>query len=281
VTTATATTGRPGTSAGSVTPPILRRAPAPRTLPVVSLACCYVPFSTLVTHVGTHASKHVSTSAGGSIWATGVPTWITAIATVGLLVGAVIGAKYAIKAFGKQSEQLEDQRKINAEQTKVIGLQTRELEESRAERKREAEQRRRAQASRVFIWQEYRKGNPAQYETPPDYIAHLGPLPHGESRPLMVAHVKNTSDQPVYDLMVRWTLGAAFHSESRRLKPLMPDEENIQLLLMRPGEDFSLFRAVAFFRDAAGVRWRSRPDGQFDEIPPDQPDQEQENTPGG
>jgi hypothetical protein len=84
----------------------------------------------------------------------------------------------------------------------------------------------------------------------------------------MVAHVKNTSDQPVYDLMVRWTIRTAFQSESMRHKPLMPDEEDIQLVLIQPGEGSSLFNAVAFFRDAAAARWPSRPDGQFDEIPP-------------
>ena len=38
-----------------------------------------------------------------------IPTWITAIATVGLLIGAIITAIYAIKAFGKQSEEVADQ----------------------------------------------------------------------------------------------------------------------------------------------------------------------------
>ncbi len=54
----------------------------------------------------------------------------------------------------------------------------------------------------------------------------------------------------------------------------MPDEENIQILLMRPGEDLALFSASAVFRDAARVRWRYRPDGQFDEMMPDQADPE-------
>jgi hypothetical protein len=58
-----------------------------------------------------------------------IPTWISAIATIGLLIGAIITAKYAIKAFGKQSQQLEDQREINK-------LQARDLESSLEERKR-------------------------------------------------------------------------------------------------------------------------------------------------
>ncbi len=43
-----------------------------------------------------------------------IPTWIEALATIGLLIGAVITARYAIKAFGKQTEQLEDQRTLNS-----------------------------------------------------------------------------------------------------------------------------------------------------------------------
>lgn len=230
------------------------------------LACCCLPLQVLAGHV----SKHVGNLAGAPIWAADVPGWITAIATAGLLIGAIITAIYAAKAFGKQSEQLEDQRKINKEQTRVLGLQAKELSASLSQRERDAAERHRAQASRVFIWQEYREGNPAQYEAPPDYIRHLGSLPHGESRPLMVAHVKNTSEQPVYDLVVTWTYDADSRQKSERQKPLMPDEEDIQLLLIRPGEDSSPFSAVASFRDAAGVRWQIRPDGQFDEIPPDQ-----------
>jgi hypothetical protein len=94
---------------------------------------------------------HVSKHSAGSIWASDVPTWVTAVATVGLLIGAIITARYAIKAFGKQSEQLADQREINEEQTKVLKLQATELDESIKERKRESAERRRAQANRVFV----------------------------------------------------------------------------------------------------------------------------------
>ena len=51
-----------------------------------------------------------------------IPTWVTAIATMGLLIGAIITARYAIKAFRKQSEELEEQREINK-------LQAQDLEE--------------------------------------------------------------------------------------------------------------------------------------------------------
>lgn len=195
-----------------------------------------------------------------------IPAWITAIATVGLLLGAIITARYAAKAFRTQSDQLKDQTRINDEQSKVLRLQAGELRESRAEREREADARRRSQVSFVFIWQESREGNPALYADPPEYIAHLEPLPKGGSRPIMVAHVNNSSKQPIYDLLVTWTYDGDFREGAERLTPLMPDKEEIQILFMQPGDESARFSATAVFRDAAQVRWRSRPDGQFDEI---------------
>jgi hypothetical protein len=69
---------------------------------------------------------------------------LTAIATIVLAVFAIFTAAYARKAFLEQSKevrdqarmltvqsgQLDEQRKINAEQTKVLELQARELRES-------------------------------------------------------------------------------------------------------------------------------------------------------
>lgn len=59
-----------------------------------------------------------------------IPTWITAIATIGLLIGAVITAVYAVKDFRDQARQ-------------IAGLQK--------ENERQADERRRAQARSVFI----------------------------------------------------------------------------------------------------------------------------------
>lgn len=77
-------------------------------------------------------------------------TLLTAIATVLLAVFAVVTAWYARKAFLKQSqevadqarmlkiqsEQLAEQRKVNAEQIRVLGLQAEELRQATAERER-------------------------------------------------------------------------------------------------------------------------------------------------
>jgi hypothetical protein len=194
-------------------------------------------------------------------------TVFVAIATTVLAVGAFITAVFAILAFRKQSKevgdqasmlkvqsgQLEEQRKINTEQTEVLQLQATELRESIEERKRETEQRRRAQASRVFIWEE-------RGEDEVNFPAGSPPAPW------VTAYVVNTSQQPVYNVIISWHLG---HRPERRrhLSPLMPGAEEKDTRSVPPDTDPAIFGAVAFFRDAAGVTWRTRPDGQLEEIP--------------
>ena len=94
------------------------------------LNCFFLPLGALAGHVSPHVSNTPTPPAGGSIWAADVPGWITAIGHRSLLIGAVITARYAIKAFRKQSEEVA----ILAEQNE-----------------REAAERRRDQASRIYL----------------------------------------------------------------------------------------------------------------------------------
>lgn len=78
--------------------------------------------------------------------------WLTAGATTALALLAAATAWFARKAFLAQSDevrtlkrQLEDQQALSAKQTPVLELQAQELTESLAERKREADERHRAQ----------------------------------------------------------------------------------------------------------------------------------------
>ena len=104
----------------------------------MSPICCYVPGRLL----GWLASRHP----GASFWSTIAPGWITAIATTGLLMGAVITAIYAILAYGKQTEELREQRKLNA-------LQASDLNASLLERERQRQLTEREQADAVeFAW---------------------------------------------------------------------------------------------------------------------------------
>jgi hypothetical protein len=153
-------------------------------------------------------------------------TAITAIATVALAILAIFTTFYARKAFRAQakevsdqatmlrvqSEQLEEQRTINAKQAEVLELQARELQESLDERKQAREQQRRAQASRIFIWH---KPGPVLSTTPAS--AARGAT-GGRSK---VAYLVNSSEQPIYDVMISWHLGNESAGECY-LKPLMP-----------------------------------------------------------
>jgi hypothetical protein len=71
-----------------------------------------------------------------------IPTWITAGATLGLFVGAVVTAFYAQKTFASQAEQLREQRTFNRRQTEFNDRQLK-ISESQQLLAREAERRQR------------------------------------------------------------------------------------------------------------------------------------------
>lgn len=195
-------------------------------------------------------------------------TQVGAVATVVLAVGAIVTAIFAIRAFRKQSQEvsdqakmlkiqsdrLDEQRKINAEQTKVLELQKDELGASLAERKREAAERRRAQASRVFI---LAKAHPRD----------------GEPISVISRTVKNTSQLPIYDLILLWrgeTGEWIDIGDPVDLPVFMPGEQHDWATSIEPSvriqsflTDPSLIRAAVVFRDAAGVHWRLQSDGQL------------------
>jgi cbb3-type cytochrome oxidase subunit 3 len=199
-------------------------------------------------------------------------TQLTAIATAVLAVFAIVTAAFAILAFRKQSRevsdqasmlevqsgQLAEQRKVNAEQIRVLAIQAAELRESLEERKREAAERRRAQAGRVFVSAE---PNP-KISDPVNAIA---------------LRAENTSQQPIYDLTFMWREGTGEWSGPEYRFPfpvLMPGEQKGFDTVFEPSlpyqdflKDTSRLAAAVIFRDAAGVRWRLRSDGQLDEEP--------------
>lgn len=242
-------------------------------------ACCYVPYTTLVTRSGVYpavrASKPAVTQAAGSIWATDVPGWITAVGTAILAVFAILTTVFAIRAFRKQakevsdqaemlhvqSEQLAEQRRINEKEIEVLELQAAELRESLEERKREAEQRRRAQASRIFIWTEYG----------PDPAATDDQATAEESARFgLIAHVRNTSGQPIYDLTIDWNPQKPPWVELDPITVLMP-EDQAKRFCPYPndftGNEIWPTAPIAQFRDAAGAYWLLTTTGQLDKQP--------------
>jgi hypothetical protein len=197
---------------------------------------------------------------------------ITAIATAVLAAFAIVTAIFAILAFRKQSqevidqasmlkvqsERLDEQRKVNAEQVKVLALQAEELRESvGAERKRAAEVRRRAQATRVSLKEMPFETVPGDGST--GYHAALGTV----SSPAVRVDVKNSSDQPIYGAELRWHRGSEGYGEPnpQPLGTLMPGEDAKAIRGFSPGTNLAASGAVLRFRDAAGATWIRRPDG--------------------
>ncbi len=150
-----------------------------------------------------------------------VATWTGAIATVGLLAGAGVTAWYARQAFREQAEQV----KILREQAD-----------------RDLDQRRRDQAARVFAWTEQR------------------PFDDDQADPRAAACVRNTSQQPVYDVSVGWGT-----SGQQRWPVLLPGAEHVI-----PGAGSSVADGTsavwAQFRDAQGVDWRTTSTGELDAL---------------
>jgi hypothetical protein len=167
-------------------------------------------------------------------------TQLTAIATAVLAVFAILTTIYAVRAFRKQSQEVG----ILAEQNE-----------------RDSSDRRRAQAARVFIWTE----------------ATAGPNPQDAAVGGIISHIKNTSQQPVYDGFISCRDGSGRTADNPVIPAfavLMPGEQqDVTSTFAAPvtgvlfWEDNSALLAGLRFRDAAGVRWWIRSDGQLDEDP--------------
>jgi hypothetical protein len=150
----------------------------------------------------TRTAGHVS----GSIWATDVPGWITAIATAFLAVGAIFTIIYAVKAFRKQSQEV------------AILLKQSQRDEA---------ERRRAQASSVFIG------------VPP------------RSNRLVQPGAYNASSVPVFDAQFWYSFPGGLDGPDD-LGMIMPGPVGLNARQMSHHE--ALKYAILTFRDAEGAR---------------------------
>jgi hypothetical protein len=238
-------------------------ATASHTIPAMPPVCIYVLLNLPECQASIYAAK-TAKHAGSWISASVLTGWITAIATGLLALFAIVTAYYARKAFLKQSqevtdqaemlrvqsEQLAEQRKVNAEQIKVLKLQAAELRESIDERKY-------AQASRVYI----------DTKVGPDPRISQAQRTAGTPAPETVtAHVKNDSDQPIYYAELVWnddTLGpnemVVWPGAERLARVILPGGEVTRT--KDPVDTPDARDAVLTFRDAAGIHWLRAPDG--------------------
>jgi hypothetical protein len=173
-----------------------------------------------------------------------VATWILAITTLLAFLAAAFAGLVAYFAFQAQSEEvsiLKDQ-------------------EERA-----AEERRRGQAARVYLTE---KTSPEQPAIPHSVQMPGGRAVRGQS---VVVTVHNTSQQPVYDLRIHWVdaatkVQAGIEDQRGTLGPSDTAESEREI----PGNvTVGQFHAVAYFRDAAGLRWTLTTDGQLQRVPSD------------
>jgi hypothetical protein len=192
--------------------------------------------------------------------------WLTAAATSFLAVLSVVTAIFAIMAFRKQakevsdeakmlkvqSDQLAEMRKVTESQIEVLSLQAEDLRKSLAEREREAGERHHFQAARVFITEERSAGR-RDSEIPRDSFA-LPVLPSVE------AAVHNSSEQPAYDVELRWHRGTAPEGDPELLGVIMPGLVGRRKRDFPEGTIIEHCGAVVRFTDAAEVRWLRRPD---------------------
>lgn len=250
----------------------------------MSLACCYVPFSTLVTHVSTHIIHHASIRTGdtpgptAADWTTAISTAVLAFATIVLAAFAIVTAYYARKAFREQSKEVKDQaamlevqsRRL-ADQRKINKLQARELRASIAERARQRRIAEREQADAVlFEW------------WPSSHVLILGTSgsPIGTS-PSAVLAVDNESRRRILDVTCRLepSEGAGFALAAERTGTLTEGKTSAHRAMMinpaegrtvplaRPGTRFGFLigfdldahpdvRLAVRFTDDAGLHWQ-------------------------
>lgn len=159
-------------------------------------------------------------------------TELTAVATLALAVLALAAAILAGLALRKQSREV----------AILVG-----------QSEREARERRIAQASQVFIWTETTDS----------------PVVEGMQRPVtpyraIVAHLQNTSQQPVYDVTITWRKqGEPGEGSLVPIGPvLMPGQQEDRGTIFDPRGNprIPTYPGVAAnFRDAAGVHWRASP----------------------
>ena len=138
----------------------------------------------------------------------------------------------------------------------MLALQALDLQASLDECKREALERRQVQAAQVFVTQAAQA-----------HVLHAGERPAPQP-PVLVAHVENSSDQPIYDVKAAWHLGSKpwGHPNPELLPTVLPQKTVDTTREFPLGTDQRTSGAVIRFRDASGIRWQRRPDGELTEV---------------
>jgi hypothetical protein len=229
-------------------------------------------------------------------------TVFVAIATAVLAAGAIVTAIYAIRAFGKQSQevsaierQVRDQQELTRQQGELLSLQSQQLTVQRMQldyqqvaindqmqantrqaevaelqmsELRESLSERKREAELRHRAQAARVFISETHHRPGERPELRQPATNAPIRkPAVRAYVKNSSEQPVYDTGLRWHRGPAGYGEPnpQYLGTLMPGEETWAVREFPDDTNLAVSGAVLTFRDAAGITWMRRPDGGLTE----------------
>lgn len=131
----------------------------------------------------------------------------------------------------------------------ALKAQSRQLRIEQGERKREAKERREAQAVQVYVWQ---KVDPAAQ-----------PVAGSAGGKVVQATLVNSSKQPVYEVKIGWMTDGVLRDITFREEPLKPDEEQSAIAGVAWDDDPM---AIAFFRDRAGLSWSTYADGRLAQV---------------
>lgn len=137
------------------------------------------------------------------------------------------------RLLGQQSEE---QHMADARQADILRLQAEE------QRTRESAERQRAEASKVFVWEERLSQDPRVSQ-----VQRV--LRGGQPQPAITAHVKNGGDRPVYDAFLVWHRGSARWGDNDNLGTLIPGREAERTRGLPPLPDYvdpAVWGAVLF-----------------------------------
>jgi hypothetical protein len=182
-------------------------------------------------------------------------TQLTAVATVALAVLALAAAMLAGLAFWKQSQE--------------VGILIAQNREHQQALERDAAERHREQASRVWVMIV-----PDDDATKRDFPANRpGRRPAtGEAAgcPSLEALVRNTSEHqlPIFRAKLHWYRGSDPYGDPELLRDVPGYENTARSRAFPPGTDLSACGALLTFHDAAGFGWMRAPGGALTEHPP-------------
>jgi hypothetical protein len=159
-----------------------------------------------------------------------LPGWVEAVATTGAFIAAIVAYRSLSHQVNLLRIQVQDQQEFNRAQIKALEAETK--------------LRRQDQASRVFV----------------EFFPEADPSKLGN----WVIRVVNTSNRPIYRLLLNWT--ASGHTWEYREISVIMQESNRRFSKKFRDSAIGDLGATLVFDDAAGVTWKCTNEGELTEF---------------